>query len=86
MKHQIMDKIVKEIENVGKLSKNIIKYGSIVSALLFIGSGTVLTINNFYLYDFNLMYNAISMMKASTTIFAEVVIGGLVIDHLIKNF
>ena len=85
MKHQILERISEEIDKVGMISKNIIKYGSIVSLLLFIGAGIVFAVNNYYLQDSTLMFNCISIIKASVSIFAEIIIGGLIIDYLGKQ-
>ena len=85
MKHQIVDKVSQEIKNIGKLPKNIIKYGTLASFLLFLGAAIAFYINNNYFNDHELMYNSISLMKASSTIFAEIIIGGLLIDHLSKS-
>lgn len=86
MKHQIMDKIVKEMENIGQLPRAIIKYGTIASVLLFVGASLTYAVNNYYLNDYILMHNTLSLMKVSANIFAEVIIGGLIIDHLIKSY
>jgi hypothetical protein len=86
MKHQILEKITKEIDKVGMVSKNIIKYGTILSLLLFIGAGIVFAVNNYYLKDSTLMFNCISIIKASVSIFAEIIIGGLIIDYFGKQY
>jgi len=86
MKLQIKEKITKEIENVGKIPKAIIKYGTLFSLLLFFGSAIVFFINNTYFNNTDLNDNIISLMKASTTVLAEVIIGGLLIDYLSKNY
>lgn len=85
MKNQIMDKIVKEMENVGKIPRSIIKFGSILSLLLFLGAAFAFAVNNHYFNSFDVMYNSIAMMKTSVTVFAEIIIGALVIDHLSKS-
>lgn len=86
MRHQIMNKIIKEIGNLSKLPKSIIKYGCIFTLILFFCAAIVYIINNNYFFDNILMYNCIDMMKASTTILAEVIIGALIIDYVIKSF
>lgn len=86
MKNQLIEKITTEIGKIGKVPKNVIKYGSIVSLLLFIGAGIVFAYNNYFLGDYTLMCNMILLMKSSMTIFAEFIIGGLIIDHLSKSF
>ncbi len=86
MKHELRDKIVREIENIGKIPRAIIKYGSVVSVLLFVGAAAVYAYNNYYINSFELMHNCIAMMKTSTTILAEIIIGSLIIDHISKNY
>lgn len=84
--NQIIEKIIKEIDNMHQLPKNILKFGTAISFLLFLGAAFVLGLNNIYFNNNTLMYNCIFLMKASSSIFAEVVISGLIIDFIIKNY
>jgi len=85
MKNNILEKITKQISNMEKLSKGIITYGTMASILLFIFSAAVYYYNNIYINSYTLMNNCIAMMKTSVNIFAEVIIGGLVMDNILKT-
>lgn len=81
-----LEKIHKEFENLNKISKSLIKYGSAFSILilalgsiLLIASGTLLN------HDYFFELTARAMIKNSTTVFAEVVIGGLLMDYILKK-
>jgi len=85
MKNNILEKITKQISNMEKLSKIIIIYGTIASILLFTFSAAVYYCNNIYMNSYTLMNNCIAMMKTSVNIFAEVIIGGLLMDNILKT-
>ncbi len=81
-----LEKIQKELNSINKVSKSLIKYGSAfsllilaVGSILLIVSGT--TLNHDYYFDLT----AKAMIKNSTTVFAEVIIGGLLIDYIFNK-
>jgi len=85
MKHNMISKITKAFCDIGTIPKNIIKYGTIGSILLFICAGITYSLNNFFVNNSVIMYNSIFLIRSSTTIFAEVIIGALVIEHLSRS-
>ena len=73
-------KIKEQLSNINKLSKNIIIYGSMISFLLiFIGFCML-----FFSSDNYSCFVAQEFIKASISVFAEVIIGGLFIDLVIN--
>ncbi|MGE5473089.1 MAG: hypothetical protein ACM3UU_02580 [Ignavibacteriales bacterium] len=84
MKNNIIEKITKQLLNMEKLCKLVIIYGTLLSFCLFTLSATIYYYNNIYLNSYILMNNCIAMMKASVNIFAEVIIGGLLMDNVLK--
>ena len=77
--------MLKQIQNICTVSKKILKYGIIASAFLFFCAGITYLVNFYYLQDSTLASNSIELIKASVTIFSEVIIGGLIIDYFSKN-
>jgi len=84
MKNNILERISKQISNLEKLSKAVLIYGTLISILLFVFTAAVYYYNNISINSFTLMNNCIAMMKTSVNIFAEVIIGGLIMDNVIK--
>lgn len=81
-----LNKIFSAFNNLSKLTKSIIKYGTQAFLLLFF-LGTLFFVLNRTVLSYN-AYNdliAISVIKNSFTIFAEAVIGGLIIDYVINK-
>jgi len=83
---QSIKKIVLELSKLGTLPKSIIKYG----AWIFLGVfafGTLLIVLNRTVYSYDLYYEflAINIIKASFTLLAEAVIGGILIDFFMKK-
>ncbi|MBQ7669067.1 MAG: hypothetical protein IJS47_07050 [Clostridia bacterium] len=68
-------KIKEKIENINKISKNIIKYGTLFSCLL-IAIGVIL------LYKTPHEFIAQELIKSAVTVWAEIIIGGLFIDFV----
>ena len=79
-------KIVTSINGIEIFSRRIIKHGvqlalgllCIALALYFINTG-------FYNYDYDIAFMTFSIFKTGVTIFAEAIIGGLLIDYFIKK-
>lgn len=81
-----LEKIAVEFEKISKLSKLIIKYGTQSFIALF-ALGTLLIVYNqlFLGFDVGLQFTAISLIKNSFIVFAEVIIGSLLIDYIFKK-
>jgi len=74
-------------DNIGKLPRNIIKYGLIVFLVLFAAGTAMVVYSRAALgYDPYLEHVAMSVVKTSFTILAEAVIGALIIDYVFKSF
>lgn len=68
-----------------KMPKKLLRYGFIAAFLLFTAGTLMLFFNNMTLaYDNYINLTAKLLVKASVTITAEVLIGGLVLDYLCK--
>lgn len=77
-----MDKKIKEqFANINKVSKIIIKYGSLLSYLLIIIGFCML----FLSYDNYSSFVAQEFIKASFSVLAEIIIGGLFFDLVIQR-
>ena len=75
-----MDKIFKSLNSINNFSKNIIFYGCmVVIAFCLLGVGLI-TYNNAIAQEVALYELGSALIKNSTIIFAQVVIGSLVID------
>lgn len=81
-----LKKIILELAKIGTFSRAILKYGTqAFFALLALGT-FLIVLNKIYLgFDLYLQYTAISVIKNSFVILAEVVIGGLIIDYILKK-
>lgn len=84
MKNNILKKISQQISNMEKLCKIIIFYGTLFSFCLFAFSAAVFYCNNIYINSYVLTNNCIAMMKTSVNIFAEIIIGALLMDNIMK--
>jgi len=73
-------KLKEHFSNINKLSKNIIKYGSLISYLLII-TGICMFFSATDTYS---IFVAQEFIKSSVSVFSEVIIGGLFFDLLIK--
>jgi hypothetical protein len=80
------EKIINRFKNLGKLPTAIIKYGSVISLLLFT-AGTALFIYNKAGTDYTTYTEFVSMsiVECSFTILAESIIGGLLIDFVLGS-
>ena len=81
-----LKKIISAIDKIDKFPRSIIVYGTKISFSLLI-VGTVL-----YIYNQNLGYQNIqikiismSLVQSSFTILAEAIIGGLIIDYILRK-
>lgn len=75
-------KIVIELSKLSNYTKIVIKWGANIF-LIFFALGTLLVFYNriSLSFDSNIEFIATSIIKASFTILAEVIIGGLFIDY-----
>ena len=78
-----LEKIFEAFGKIGKLPRNIIKYGAHAFLALFI-IGTIMVVYNRTVlnYDLYLEFIATSIIKTSFTVLAETTVGGLVIDFI----
>lgn len=85
-KASTIEKIFTSFNKIDKLPKAIIKYGTQAFLLLF-AVGTLLVVLNRTMFNFDYYreFIATSVVKASFTILAEAVIGGLIIDYVFKK-
>lgn len=75
-----MDKIFKSLNSINSFSQKIIFYGCIfVIAFCIVGAG-IIAYNNFFVQEVALYEIGSNMVQTSTVLFAQVVIGALVID------
>lgn len=75
-----MSKIIKSLNSINSFSKKIILFGCIpVLCFCLIGAG-IITYNNFFVNEVALYDIGASMVQTSTVLFAQIVIGALVID------
>lgn len=81
---QILSKIVKELSSVGKIPKVIMKYGSLISFLLMFGSLIVMIVNFKTANNNDIYFASKSLMQTCPTLFAESIIGGLLMDYMSK--
>lgn len=81
-----MNKILKAFDNLGKLPKALIKYGSYVFLAIFtIGTLSVLLNNTLLPYNSYLDMVSKAIVITSFTLAAEAIIGGLVMDFVFKK-
>ncbi|RCX13819.1 hypothetical protein DFR58_11653 [Anaerobacterium chartisolvens] len=85
-KTKSIEKIFDELYKLSPLTKKVIKLGTHISLLLLV-FGTLLILFNrsAFTYDAYFQLIAVSIIKSSLTILAEVIIGGLIIDYLFKK-
>lgn len=81
-----LKKLMVEFEKIGSFSRAILKYGlQAFTALLVLGT-LLIVYNMTYLgFDVYLQLTAISLIKKSFIILAEVIIGSLIIDYVLKR-
>lgn len=81
-----IEKVLSAFNNLEKLPKALIKYGSYIFFGLFI-IGTVLVLLNNTILPYNSYFDMVSkeLVKKSFVVGAEVIIGGLVMDFAMKK-
>ena len=78
-----IEKIFSSFVKLNKITKLIIKYGTLISvALLIIGTFMILINRYGSTFDVNLDFAATSLVKASFTLMAEAIIGGILVDYI----
>ncbi|WHH59056.1 hypothetical protein [Petroclostridium sp. X23] len=79
-------KIFTTMDSIGFLPKRIIMHGvQLATGLLLIALTLHFINNNIYHFDYNINIIMFAMAKTGLVIFAEAVIGGLVVDYLSKK-
>ncbi len=76
----MMSKIVKSLNSVNSFSKNIIITGCGISLLLCVVGIAIIAYNNIITKEVELYTIGSTMIHTSTILFAQLVIGGLLID------
>ncbi|HHV59562.1 MAG TPA: hypothetical protein GXX49_04610 [Clostridiaceae bacterium] len=83
---QSFKKIAMELSKLGSPSKKIIKIGTwLFLGLLTIGALLKVLNHTVFGYDWYYEHLSISIIKTSFTMFAEAVIGGILIDFFLKR-
>ena len=75
--------IIKSFKQLNSFSKKVLKYGIIISTLIYL-AGATLTFVNIYIIEFNFYNDFLSklIMKNSFLILAQVIIGALFADFI----
>jgi len=78
-----LEMIFTSFEKLNKITKSIIKYGTLISiCLLLIGTILIVTNGSSGNFDINLYFAATSLVKVSFTLLAEAIIGGILVDYI----
>jgi ABC-type Co2+ transport system permease subunit len=81
-----LKKFLTAFDSIGKLPRNIIKYGLHIFLVLFaLGTAIVVYSRVALGYEPYFEFIAMSIVKTSFTILAEAIIGGLLIDYVFKS-
>ena len=75
-----MDKIIKSLNSINNFSRKIIFYGCLIVLFFCIVGAGIIAYNSFVTQEVALYALGSSMIHTSTVMFAQVVIGALVID------
>ena len=75
-----MDKIFKSLNSINSFSRKIIFFGCIVVLAFCIIGACIITYNNLAVQEVALYQLGSNMIQTSTVVFAQVIIGALVID------
>lgn len=75
-----MDKIFKSLNSINTFSKNIIFYGCIIVLAFCILGAVIIGYNSIVTQEVTLYQLGSNMIQTSTVVFAQVVIGALIID------
>lgn len=78
-----IEKIFRELDSIGQVPKNIIKYGA-VFFLMLLAAGTGLIVLNRHIFNLDpyVDFLGLSIVKTSFTVIAEIIVGSLLIDFL----
>ena len=82
---QLVRKIVSQFVSISPFPKAIIIYGTVISLVLFLCTLGVLLYSRCYIHDYKLMLTSISALNVCPTLFAEAVVGGVLMDYLAKS-
>lgn len=80
-----VEKILTAFNKIGKRQIAVIKYGSIISLVLFAIGTIMIVYNSGNNFNPNFGFVAKSIVKTSFTLLAESIIGGLVLDFVFKK-
>lgn len=83
-----MDKIFKSLNSINNFSRKIIFYGCIVVLCFCVIGAFIISYNNLFAQEVQLYNLGANMIQTSTVMYAQVIIGALVIDWfntIIKN-
>jgi uncharacterized membrane protein len=75
-------KIFMSFVKLNKITKNIIKYGTLISLALIVLGTILIYVNRSGHFDVNLDFAATSLVKVSFTLMAEAIIGGILVDYI----
>ncbi|MDK2798490.1 MAG: hypothetical protein PWP27_70 [Clostridiales bacterium] len=79
-------KIFTTINSIGQLPKKIIVHGlQLANGLLIVALILFFINSSIYNFDYNITFITFVMAKTGLTIFAEAIIGGLLVDYFIKK-
>ena len=82
----IINKLKVAENKLGKLSKKVIFHGlQLANGILLVGFLLYFINTKIFNFDFNIAHLTFSMVEAATVIFAEAIIGGLMLDYLLKK-
>ena len=83
---EMFDKIVQQINSMNGLAKKLIKYGFVSFVLLMISCLSFSILNRYsWGNNYQISKNTIDLFKASFSVLAITVIGGLITDYITKN-
>ncbi len=75
-----MDKIFKSLNAINSFSKKIIMYGCVIVLAFCLIGACIIGYNNFSVQEVALYQLGANMIQTSTVVFAQVIIGALIID------
>lgn len=83
-----MDKIFKSLNSINSFSGKIILYGSIIILAICIVGACIIGYNQIFTQEVGLYALGVNLIQTATTVFAQVVIGALLMDwlgHILPN-
>jgi len=75
-----MDKIFKSLNSINSFSSKIILYGCVFVLAFCIVGAVLIGYNQLFTQEIGLYELGVNLIQTSTTVFAQIVIGGLAID------